>query len=491
MPLKNSEKEKPPQAFEAELKKLFKKTFGSEPEAIEPLNGDGSARRLFRLRSADRTAIGAYGPDKLENRAFIEFSKHFKQEGMPVPEIFAFEPGTGLYLEEDLGDTTLFQFMQSERSGPELPPQVFEAYKKTLNWLPKFQRLAGKTLDYSYCYPRGSFDRQSIMWDLSYFKYYFLRLAKIPFNEQKLEDDFNSLASFLLEADPGFFLYRDFQSRNVMLRQGEPWFIDYQGGRKGALQYDLASILYDAKADIRPRQRTELIKYYLEAAEIEGKTDRAVFMRYFHAYVFTRIMQAMGAYGLRGFYEGKTQFLQSVPYAVRNIEWLLENAEMPLKLPELMQVFRRVCASSRLRQFGKPSLGLTARVTSFAYRNGVPSDEKGHGGGFVFDCRALPNPGRLEQYAPLTGKDEAVIKFLDEETAVAVFLGNVYGLLDSTVENYLSRNFTDLMVSFGCTGGRHRSVYCAEALARHLREKYKATVELIHRELEAESGKKT
>ena len=483
MPLKNSEKEKPPQAFETGLKSFFKKTFGSEPEAIAPLGGDGSARRLFRLGSAARTVIGAYGPDKLENRAFIEFSRHFRKEGLPVPEIFAFEQATGFYLEEDLGDTTLFQFMQKERTGPELPPQVVEAYKKTLNWLPKFQTQAGKNLDYSYCYPRAVFDRQSIMWDLNYFKYYFLRLAKIPFNEQKLEDDFNLLASFLLEADSDFFLYRDFQSRNVMLRAGEPWFIDYQGGRKGAAQYDLVSLLYDAKADIRPRARTGFIKYYLDAAG--PAIVRVKFMRHFHAFAFVRIMQAMGAYGLRGFYEGKTQFLQSVPYAVRNIEWLLENAEMPPKLPELLQVLRRVSSSSRLRQFGRPSLGLTARIASFSYHNGVPSDEKGHGGGFVFDCRALPNPGRLEQYALLTGKDEAVIKFLDGEAAVSGFLEHIYGLLDASVENYLSRNFTDLMVSFGCTGGRHRSVYCAEALARHLREKYKATVELTHREIGA------
>jgi len=486
MALKNSEKESGPQALETGLSGLFRKTFGSDPDAIAPLGSDGSARRLFRLGSASRTVIGAYGPDKLENRAFMEFSRHFRKEGMPVPEIFAFEQAAGFYLEEDLGDTTLFQFMQKERTGPELPPPVTAAYRKTLDWLPKFQTLAGKNLDYSYCYPRAGFDRQSIMWDLSYFKYYFLRLAKIPFNEQKLEDDFNLLASFLLEADSDFFLYRDFQSRNVMLRAGEPWFIDYQGGRKGARQYDLASILYDAKADIRPRERAEFVRYYLDAAGCGGKTDRARFMRHFHAFAFVRIMQAMGAYGLRGFYEGKTQFLQSVPYAVRNIEWLLENAEIPLKLPELLQVLRRVASSSRLRQFGKPSLGLTARITSFAYRNGVPSDEKGHGGGFVFDCRALPNPGRLEQYAQLTGKDDAVKKFLEGESAVSAFLEHVFGLIDASVENYLSRNFTDLMVSFGCTGGRHRSVYCAEALARRLREKYKATVELTHRESGAE-----
>ncbi len=480
MPLKNKEKEAAdlkPQP-EAPLRALYKKTFGREPDSFEPLKADGSARRLFRLKDCGRSVIGAYGPDKLENRAFLEFSRHFRAEKLPVPEIYAADQPQGVYLEEDLGSTTLFEYLGAERKGAEIPPQVMAAYKKVLEYLPRFQAQVGRGLDLKYCYPRAGFDRQSIMWDLNYFKYYFLKLAKIPFNEQKLEDDFVCFTEFLLEAPADKFLYRDFQSRNIMLRGGEPWFIDYQGGRRGAPHYDLASLLYDAKADLPPETRSELRKVYLEAAGL----DQDTFMRHYHAFVYIRIMQAMGAYGLRGFYEGKTHFLNSVPYAVKNIEWLLRNAELEVKLPELMQCFKRIAASSYLRQFGRTKLGLTVRITSFSFKNGLPLDEKGHGGGFVFDCRALPNPGRYEQYAQLTGRDKPVTDFLQKEPEVAKFLENVFAITDMSVENYLSRNFTSLMVNFGCTGGRHRSVYCAEALAARVKQKYGARVELAHRE---------
>ncbi len=463
---------------EAPLRALYKKTFGLEPGSFEPLEADGSARQLFRLKDGARSVIGAFGPDKLENRAFLEFSRHFRAEKLPVPEIYAADESQGVYLEEDLGSTTLFEYLGAERKGSEVPAQVMAAYKKALEFLPRFQAQAGRGLNLKFCYPRAGFDRQSIMWDLNYFKYYFLKLAKIPFNEQKLEDDFVRFTAFLLEAPAESFLYRDFQSRNIMLRGGEPWFIDYQGGRKGAPHYDLASLLYDAKADLPPEMRSELRGHYLAATGL----DKKAFMRHYHAFVYIRIMQAMGAYGLRGFYEGKTHFLNSVPYAVKNIEWLLRNAELEVKVPELTQCFKRITASSCLRQFGKTKLGLTVRITSFSFKNGLPLDEKGHGGGFVFDCRALPNPGRCEQYARLTGRDKAVMEFLQKEPEMAKFLENVFAITEMSVENYLSRNFTSLMVNFGCTGGRHRSVYCAEALAGRIKRKYGVRVELSHRE---------
>jgi aminoglycoside/choline kinase family phosphotransferase len=478
---KTNEKEAagPKRSAEAPLRGLYRKTFGAEPEAFEPLKADGSARRLFRLAGGGRTVIGVFGPDRLENRAFLEFSRRFRADKLPVPEIYGADEAQGVYLEEDLGDTTLFESLTDGRKGSEVPPPVMAAYKRTLEWLPKFQAQVRRGLDLSYCYPRASFDRQSIMWDLNYFKYYFLKLAKIPFNEQKLEDDFVRFTDFLLEAPADYFLYRDFQSRNIMLRNGEPWFIDYQGGRKGAPHYDLASLLYDAKADLQHETRAELYKHYLAASGLDAKA----FKRHYYAFVYIRIMQAMGAYGLRGFYEQKTHFLNSVPYAVRNIEWLLRNTELEVALPELMGCFKRIAASSYLRQFGKTKLGLTVRVTSFSFKNGLPLDDKGHGGGFVFDCRALPNPGRYPEYAQLTGRDRPVVEFLQKEPEVAKFLENVYALTDLSVENYLSRNFTSLIVNFGCTGGRHRSVYCAEALAARVKARYGARVELTHREI--------
>ncbi len=466
------------------LESLFENSFGEPVKSVSPLKGDGSDRKLFRLEGAARSAIGAINSDRRENEAFLAFSRHFRQEGLKVPEIYAEDLEAGVYLEEDLGDTTLFQFLSRHRDGAEIEPQALELYRAAIRQLPRFQIAAGKTLDYGVCYPRRSFDKQSMLWDLNYFKYYFLRLAGVAFNEQELEEDFGRFSDFLLEADRDFFLYRDFQSRNIMVKGGEPHFIDYQGGRKGALQYDVASLLFDAKADLPWATRERLLEEYLDAASALASVDRARFMKHFPGYVVIRILQAMGAYGLRGFYERKSQFLQSIPYAIANLEAVLLRHELPVKLPALQQVFRALVASSRLRQFGGAKLNLTVRIESFSFHNGgMPVDEKGHGGGYVFDCRGLPNPGREPRFAARTGQDSDVVVFLERDPAVRQFLGYVYGLVEQTVENYRSRNFTDLLVSFGCTGGRHRSVYCAEALAKHLRETYGLRVELRHHAL--------
>ena len=466
--------------LERPLKELFERRFGEPVAGLAAFRADGSDRKLFRLVSPTRTAIGVVNPDQQENRAFLEFSRHFKQCGLPVPEIYADDPDAGMYLEEDLGDTTFFQFLTANRTEDGLSTGTLGLYRTVVEMLPRFQIQAGGTINYQVCYPRFSFDRQSMLWDLNYFKYYFLRLAKIPFSEQALEDDFERFTDFLLAADRQFFLYRDFQSRNIMIRDGQPFFIDYQGGRQGALQYDLASLLFDAKADLPFALRDELLQRYLEAASRIAPINPEDFLRFYPGFVYIRIMQAMGAYGLRGFYERKHQFLASIPYAVRNLEFLLRTTELPVEIPELTRVWRRLVASSSLRQFGAASLRLTVRIQSFSYKDGVPTDDRGHGGGFVFDCRSLPNPGRYAQYASLTGRDESVIAFLDSQLAVREFLDHVHALISRAVENYQSRNFTDLLVAFGCTGGQHRSVYCAEWLARQLRERLQVDIELQH-----------
>ena len=471
--------------MEGALMEMFHQYFGETPESLTALKGDGSNRKIYRIASTRNSVIGVTNPDRRENEAFLGFSLHFRQSGLPVPEICAQDLENGVYLEEDLGDLTLFQYLSAHRNQENLQEEVIDIYRQVVQWLPRFQIAAGRTLDYQLCYPRASFDRKSMMWDLNYFKYYFLRLARIPFDEQALEDDFESFTDFLLAADREYFLYRDFQSRNIMIRAGHPFFIDYQGGRKGALQYDIASLLFDAKADLPFEFRDQLLSLYLEAAQNLVSIDPEKFRRYYHGYVYIRILQALGAYGLRGFYERKAHFLQSIPYAVRNLEVLLRSAELPIHLPALMQVFERLVQSSALRQFGAADLKLTVRIHSFSYRNGIPGDEKGHGGGFVIDCRVLPNPGKYEQYAQLTGIDSEVIAFFEKQPAVEQFMNHVQALIDKAVENYQGRNFTDLQVAFGCTGGQHRSVYCANLLARHLREKDAVSVEVRHRELES------
>ena len=469
------------------LKKLFERHFEMPVETVQPVQGQlgASGRTILRLTAGKCSAIGILHNVREENVAFLEFSRHFRRHGLPVPEIYAEDLDHGAYLEEDLGDSTLFEFLSNNRGGDDIAPEVLQAYQKVVATLPRFQIEAGRDLNYKLCYPRASFDRQSIAWDLNYFKYYFLRLAGVPFSEQGLEDDFSRLTKFLLSADHGYFLYRDFQSRNVMLRDGQPFFLDYQGGRKGALQYDIASLLYDAKADLPPEVRQQLLDHYLASVATLIPLQRDAFMQHYYAYVYVRIMQALGAYGFRGFYEGKTHFLQSVPYALNNVRWLLANVTLPIALPTLMDAFARMAASQRLETLGKQTDKLVVRIFSFSFhQGGVPKDDSGHGGGFVFDARSIPNPGREARFKPLTGKDAAVIDYLKQQESAHHFLANVTSLVDSSVNEYQRRGFKNLMVSFGCTGGQHRSVYLAEQLAKHLRSRNGVEVVVRHLALE-------
>ncbi|HEV2400756.1 MAG TPA: RNase adapter RapZ [Candidatus Sulfotelmatobacter sp.] len=468
------------------LKSLFEQHFRTAVESIQPVQGElgGSGRKIIRLRGEGKSAIGILYGVREENEAFLEFSRHFRRHGLPVPEIYAEDLAQGAYLEEDLGDTSLFELLSSNRRGETVAPVVVEAYRKVIATLPRFQIEAGRDLNYKVCYPRGSFDRQSISWDLNYFKYYFLRLAGIPFSEQALEDDFSRMTKFLLSAGRDYFLYRDFQSRNVMIRDGQPYFLDYQGGRKGALQYDVASLLFDAKADLPPELRQQLLDHYLDTLRGYVDVTREAFMRHYYAFVYIRIMQALGAYGFRGFYERKVHFLKSVPYALKNLRWLLHNVTLPIALPTLLDAFHSMLASEKLQRLASDADNLVVRIFSFSFHRGLPRDESGNGGGFVFDGRSLPNPGRDERFKALTGKDTPVIEYLNQQDSVHQFLASVMALVDASVSNYQERGFKNLMVSFGCTGGQHRSVYLAEQLAKRLRGRGGVEVRITHRELE-------
>ena len=472
------------------LKTLFERHFRVSPEHVQSLQGElgASGRKIFRLTATGRSAIGILYQVREENVAFLEFSRHFRRRGLPVPEIYGEDLDQGAYLEEDFGDTTLFQFLADNRTAARIAPEVVEIYHRVLSLLPRFQIEAGRDLNYKVAYPRASFDRQSISWDLNYFKYYFLRLAGIPFNEQALEDDFGRLTKFLLSAGHDYFLYRDFQSRNIMLRDGKPFFLDYQGGRKGPLHYDVASLLFDAKADLPPELRRKLLDHYLAALGGYLKLEPSAFMQHYYAFVYIRIMQALGAYGFRGFYERKVHFLQSVPYALKNVRWLLHNIELPIALPTLMDAFNGMLASEKLQKLSSDADALVVRIFSFSFHRGWPKDETGNGGGFVFDGRNLPNPGREERFKALTGKDGRVIEFLNQQESVHQFLASVFSLVDASVTEYQRRGFKNLMVSFGCTGGLHRSVYLAEQLAKRLRERNGLQVEVRHRELENAAG---
>jgi aminoglycoside/choline kinase family phosphotransferase len=468
------------------LNRLFEERFHSPVTHVHPLQGQlgGSGRQIIRLSNESNTAIGIVYGVREENVAFLEFSKHFRKHGLPVPEIYGEDLDHGVYLEEDLGNTTLYEFLSKYRNATTIAPPVVEAYRKVVAVLPRFQVEAGRDVNYEACYPIGSFDRQSVAWDLNYFKYYFLRLAGVPFNEQALEDDFGRLTEFLMTAERHYFLYRDFQSRNIVLRDGQPYFVDYQGGRKGALQYDIASLLFDAKADLPPELRQELLDHYLDALSGYIKVDREAFMKHYYAYVYVRILQALGAYGFRGFYERKQHFLQSVPFAMKNLRWLLHHVTLPIELPTLMAAFQSMLASEKLQGLAGQAEPLTLRIFSFSFHQGAPKDETGHGGGFVFDGRSLPNPGREDRFKPLTGKDTPVIEYLNQQESVHQFLASVMSLVDASVNSYRERGFKNLMVSFGCTGGQHRSVYLAEQLAKHFRARNGVEVAVRHLQLE-------
>ena len=463
------------------IETLFEKWSGESVSNHEALPESGSYRRYYRVFGNTKQCIAVYNEDEKENTAFLEFSKHFFSKGLAVPEILAEDLENFIYLQGDLGDTTLFEFVENVRKGIIFPDELVDLLKKVLDELIRFQVIGAKDFDYSVCYPRAAFDKQSMMWDLNYFKYYFLKLAKIPFYEQDLEDDFQKFTDFLLEADTNFFLSRDFQSRNIMIKEGQPYFIDYQGGRKGALAYDLASLLYDAKADIPQEKRNELRKYYISKLADYG-IDGEAFKKYYFGYVLIRKMQAMGAFGFRGFYEKKTHFLQSIPYAIQNLEYLLDTVELPIDVPELWKVLRSITQSEELMKFKDTDDKLTINIYSFSYKKGIPQDESGNGGGFVFDCRSIHNPGRYEQFFKLTGKDEEVKNFFEKENEMEEFLKSVFPLIDSSVDKYSRRNFKNLMVAFGCTGGQHRSVYAAERLANYLEQKNGIEVVLTHRE---------
>jgi len=468
------------------LNRLFEERFHSPVTHVHPLQGQlgGSGRQIIRLSNEKNTAIGIVYGVREENIAFLDFSKHFRKHGLPVPEIYGEDLDHGVYLEEDLGNTTLYEFLSKNRKAATIAAPVVEAYRKVVAILPRFQVEAGHDVNYEACYPIGSFDRQSVAWDLNYFKYYFLRLAGVPFNEQALEDDFGRLTDFLMSADRHYFLYRDFQSRNIVLRDGQPFFVDYQGGRKGALQYDIASLLFDAKADLPPELRQELLDHYLDALSSYVNVDREAFMRHYYAYVYVRILQALGAYGFRGFYERKQHFLQSVPFAMKNLRWLLHHVTLPIELPTLMAAFQSMLASEKLQGLAGQAEPLALRIFSFSFHQGAPKDETGHGGGFVFDGRSLPNPGREERFKALTGKDTPVIEYLNQQESVHQFLASVMSLVDASVNSYRERGFKNLMVSFGCTGGQHRSVYLAEQLAKHFRSRNGVEVAVRHVQLE-------
>ncbi len=462
------------------LKDAFVNWSGKEPSSFLPLPVSGSGRQYFRFRFDQRTVIGVWSENNAENAAFIHFTEHFRSLGLNVPELYYKDLKNHLYLIEDLGDETLYSFIMKNQEGKSISDQVISHYRSALKHLIRFQLDGKEGLDFSLCIPRPVFDKQSILWDLQYFKYYVLKLFNIPFDEQKLEDDFNLMTDVLLSVEYDYFMYRDFQSRNILIRDGELYFVDYQGGRKGPLQYDLASLLFEARINLPPEIREELIDFYINELSQRIKVDTGKFREYLYLFVFLRVLQVLAAYGLRGYVQNKSIFLRSYPFAVDNLEWLLNNKRIKLDTTELLLIAEKILGITEIREKHDDSGPLNVYINSFSYKYGVPKDYSGHGGGFVFDCRVLPNPGRYTEYKDMTGLDEPVIRFLEQYHEVEEFLEYVRNIIDISIRDYLQRGMNRLMISFGCTGGQHRSVYCAEKIAEYISEKYNLITILVH-----------
>lgn len=465
-----------------QLKRLFAAWAGVPCAECLALGANGSSRRYYRLFNGGKSAIGCIADDLRENEAFFAYSRHLHVRGIHVPELYAVADDRRHYLQQDLGDQTLYGLLREKKQqGGGFDAEMLALYKQALDDLHSIQ-VAGRDMDFSLAYPRPAFDRRSILWDLNYFKYYFLKLQHIPFDEERLEDDFERFADLLLTADTNYFLYRDFNPRNIMLPTPHSplttlYYIDYQGGRRGAAQYDVASLLYSAKSDLPQAIRNELLQHYVA---LHGDPH---FMDHFWHYVLVRILQTLGAYGYRGLYERKPYFIESIPLALNNLRLLLQDhPDLLANLPELRNDVDALNIST-CQPINLSTDTLTVTVQSFSYKQGLPDDPSGNGGGHIFDCRALPNPGRYPEYKTYTGKDRPVIEFLQREPAVDLFLQNAMSIVTQSVDKYLERHFANLSVAFGCTGGQHRSVYCAEQLAACLKEKYPAVnVVIKHRE---------
>ena len=467
-----------------QLEQLFVKYKHENVKNIEELPSSGSNRRYFRLTGENGdTLIGVKGTSVEENIAFVKISEHFYNQGIPVPRVFAVSDDKNFYIQEDLGDEILFKATEKGRTCGSFSDEERELLRKTMAKLPEIQFLGADGLDFSVCYPQPEFDERMISFDLNYFKYCFLKATGLDFSEIKLEDDFQRMSDILMRSTSATFLYRDFQSRNVMLVNGEPYFIDFQGGRKGPIYYDVASFVWQAKANYSEELREELVKTYLNSLRKYMPVDETYFRQQLRHFVLFRTLQVPGAYGFRGYFEKKPHFLQSVPYAIDNLRRLLR--EPFTEYPYLSGLLTEL---TQMRQFSElnPQRKLEVRIYSFAYKKGIPNDITGNGGGYVFDCRAINNPGKYEHYKHFTGLDQEVVKFLEDDGGVFSFLDNVYSLVDAHVQRFIERKFTHLMVCFGCTGGQHRSVYCAERLAEHLSKKFDVDIQVIHREQDIE-----
>ena len=468
---------------ESILKPLFESYTGTALTEITELPASGSNRRYFRLKGGNISLIGAIGTNLQENHSFIYLARHFREKGLRVPAVLAVSEDGQAYIQEDLGDQVLFGMVAQGRESGFYSSVETDLLRRTIEQLPRLQFVGAQGLEWKNCYPQEAFDARMVDFDLNYFKYCFLKATGLEFNEIELQEDFEKLKEDLLKEDDNTFLYRDFQARNVMIKDGDPWFIDFQGGRRGPIYYDVASFIWQARSRFPEDLKQDLIRTYLRALQQFKQVNEDEFRSRLRLFVLFRTLQVLGAYGFRGYFEKKPHFLASVPYALSNLRKLLET---PFEdYPYLNSILSRLASMPELNEIPQDHR-LSVHIYSFAYKKGIPADTTGNGGGYVFDCRSVNNPGKYEYYRQFNGTDPEVIKFLEDDGEVFTFLDSVYKLVDAHAKRFIERKFTNLQVCFGCTGGQHRSVYCAEHMARHLKDKFDIKVTVTHRELNIE-----
>ncbi len=468
-----------------QLKELYEQQFNEAPTEVAAIAPSGSDRAYLRLKSANGNAVGAFSKNVKENNSYFYFTRIFLKNNLPVPEIYQQGDKNRCYLMEDKGEDCLLDILLREGK----TDQVKAYYEKAVEDLVRFQWIAGGELDYSMCYATQYFDRKTILADLNYFKYYFADVLKISYNKSVLQDELEDWARSLDAETVKTFMYRDFQSRNIMVKEGKLGYIDFQGGMHGLPHYDLVSLLWQAKAQLPKDWKMHLEKHYLrtiKASKDVPDIDELHFMKVYLECVLLRILQTLGAYGLRGLIERKQHFLSSIHPALKQLNDYLEEYAYIIKYPELSNLLRELVKPQIVEKFYTPKQNATqplkVNIYSFSYKKGLPADDSSHGGGFVFDCRGILNPGRFEPYKKLTGRDFPVQEFLQTQTLMPTFLDNVFATIDISINDYLNRGFDSLTISFGCTGGQHRSVYAAEQTKKHLKSIYNIDAEILHLE---------